>query len=589
MKTLETLRDQLKKQKLAAVIVPGTDPHGSEYIADHWQERQFISGFTGSAGTVVVTTDKAALWTDSRYFLQGADQLANSGIDLMKDGLPDTPNITTWLKQNLKPGEKVAINAEMCAINEQKLLSQELAQAGLVLETSFDLISPVWNDRPPLPHELIMVLDEKFAGRSVSDKLAAVRKKMSEAGIDVLPLSMLDDIAWLFNIRGKDIEYNPVVISYAMVTQKTAIIFIDEAKLTDEAKTYFTNAKVEIQPYTAIFDTLANLDENIVVGMDFKTVNYKLYSSVPNVDKIKDFRSPITAMKGVKNEVELAGFHKAMVRDGVALVQFFHWLEKAVPKGGVTELSAAAKLHEYRAKQKHFFSESFGTIAAYGTHGAIVHYEPEPETDVELKPESFFLLDSGGQYLDGTTDITRTISLGKLTKKEKRDFTLVLKGHLALSNIKYPYGTRGVQLDVLARQYLWNDGLQYGHGTGHGVGHFLCVHEGPQSIRMNENPVVLEPGMITSNEPGLYLTGEYGIRTENLVLTVEDKTTDFGHFLKFETLTLCPYDTRAIDKKLLTRDEISQVNNYHSYVYKKLSPKLDKLDRQWLEKKCKKI
>ncbi len=586
---LKELRSLMAYQEIAAVIVPGTDPHASEYIAEHWQERQFISGFSGSAGTAVITTDKGGLWTDSRYFLQAEEQLADTDIDLFKEGVIATPSIVTWLGTVLKHGDQVAVNPVMFSVNALKRMKEELATYGLTLNTNYDFIAQVWKNRPALPTQSIFELTTEYAGRTTVDKLETVRAEMVERKVDVLLLSSLDDIAWLFNIRGNDVSYNPVVISYATVEARSATLFINVAKLTEDVKTHLAVSDVSIQPYDKISSYIKNLPTGKRIGLDVNKVSYGLYKAIPCACQVKEMTSPIVGMKCLKNDVELAGLRRALVRDGVALVKFFRWLEEHVPTGEVTELSAIAYLKHCRAEQELFVTESFGTIAGYAAHGAIVHYDATEESNATLKPENFFLLDSGGQYFDGTTDITRTVGLGPLSKQQKRDFTLVLKGHIALATAKFPHGTRGNQLDILARQFLWENGLQYGHGTGHGVGHFLCVHEGPQSIRMDENPTVLQIGMVLSNEPGLYRTNQYGIRCENLVTVREAEINEFGTFLNFETLTLFPFDLQALDLSLLTPEEKLWLNNYHELVYERLSPALNETEKEWLKFKTQAI
>ena len=589
MKQLTELRNLMRERGIAALIVPGTDPHSSEYIASHWQERIYISAFTGSAGTAVITLEGGCLWTDSRYFLQASDQLKKSGLQLQKDGVIGTPDIATWLGTTLKSGDTVAVNPAMFSINGMKKLETQLTEYGISINTNYDFINEIWRDRPALPDAPIMVFDEKYTGRSVDDKLSALRAEMEKLHVDTVLLTALDDIAWLFNLRGSDIECNPVFISFAIVDRKNATLFVNSNKLDDKAKAHLVQSNVEWREYGEIFTALKSLDGGVKIGLDFNKVNYALYKSIPCACQVVEIPPVVFRMKAIKNDVELAGERRAMIKDGVALVRFFMWLEKAVAQGNVTELSAIAHLHECRAAQDKFVMESFGTIAGYAEHGAIVHYSSSAETDVPLKAENFFLLYSGGQYYDGTTDITRTVALGKLTQQQKRDYTLVLKGHIALATAKFPYGTRGSQLDILARNFLWQNSMNYGHGTGHGVGHFLNVHEGPQNIRMDENPTILEPGMVISNEPGIYRAGQYGIRTENLVAVKEAGESEFGRFLCFETLTLFPFDTKSIDKKMLTDDEIRWINDYHKTVFKKLSPKLTKEEAAWLEKKTREI
>lgn len=585
---LEALREAMKQQRVAAFIIPGTDPHASEYITEHWQERVWISGFTGSAGTVVVTQKAAGLWTDSRYFLQADIQLKDTGIDLFKAGLPDTPSINTWLVSVLKKGERVAVNPEMFSVRAYAEMSADFEVAGLEL-VSRDFLKMLWHDRPSLPIEPFFVLDTEYAGRTVSDKLAQVRAIMDSHGADVCVFSALDDIAWLLNIRGTDVDFNPVVISYAMVEKEHCTLFIAPEKLTAETVRYVVSNKIAIADYENIYSALKSIQNYSTVMYDGTRLNRALYDAIPTSCRKIDVLSPVQNLKSIKNETELKGIRQAMLSDGVALVRFFIWLEQNVAKGHLTECDIMTMLKGFRAEDPHFMGESFGTIAGYGSNGAIVHYAASDETCATLQPDSLLLLDSGGQYLNGTTDITRTVCLGQPTERQKHDFTLVLKGHIALACAKFPKGTRGSQLDILAHQFLWQEGLHYGHGTGHGVGHFLCVHEGPQNIRMDENPTVLAPGMVISDEPGIYRTGEYGIRTENLVTVVEDETNDFASFLKFETLTLCPYDSNLIDVDMLNQAEKDWINAYHKRVYDNIAPLLNKEEQSWLKLKCSEI
>jgi len=582
---LSLLREAMQKAGVSACIIPGTDPHASEYIADFWKERVWISGFDGSAGTAVVTLTDAGLWTDSRYFLQAADQLAGSGIQLMKQGLPETLEILPWLGTQLKAGEKVAVNAQMFSVNGYSAMKSELKMSRIDL-VSIDLPGQVWTDRPSLPLNPFFVFDTQYSGKSTTEKLSAVRAEMKKAFADVFVISALDDIAWLFNIRGNDVAYNPVVIAYALIQGDKATLFISPEKLTPETSEYLKEQGVTVAPYLAIYDELKQIENSKAVLIDGGKLNQALFESIPADCAIRNTMSPVFKLKSVKNEVEMNGVRLAMAKDGVALTRFFIWLEENLKSGQLSEISIAEKLREFRSKQENFVGESFGTIAGYAGHGAIVHYSATPDTDAKLKAENILLLDSGGQYLDGTTDITRTVALGTPTAQQKTDNTLVLKGHIALARAIFPSGTRGSQLDILARKAMWDLGLNYGHGTGHGVGHFLCVHEGPQSVRMDENPTVLQPGMMISNEPGMYRTNEYGIRIENLVQVVPAQKTEFGQFLKFETLTLFPIDQDLINFDLLNESEIEWLNSYHQRVYSALSPQLNEYEREWLSKKC---
>ncbi|MDR2824883.1 MAG: aminopeptidase P family protein [Prevotellaceae bacterium] len=585
---LNLLRNAMKINNIAAYIVPHIDPHASEYFANHWKERVWISGFNGSAGTAVIATENAALWTDSRYFLQAANQLEGSGIELMKEGLPETPDMVAWLAATLKKGEKVAINPKMISYNAYQKLKADLELNELEL-TSIDLIADIWTDRPSLPENPFFVYDIKYAGQSTDDKLAAVRAELAKAHANVFVVSSLDDVAWLFNIRGNDVSFNPLTIAYALVEEESATLFIDEKKITPETAVYLKSEKIDVKPYLSIYSELKKLPTNKAVFIDGNKLNEQLFESIPAECAIRNAMSPIFKLKAVKNDVEAAGIRTAMVKDGIALTRFFKWLEESVGKQNLSEISVADKLYDFRAKQENFVGESFDTISGYAAHGAIVHYSATPETDSKIVAKDILLLDSGGQYLEGTTDITRTVAIGAPSIKQKNDFTLVLKGHIALATAIFPAGTRGSQLDILARKAMWNEQINYGHGTGHGVGHFLCVHEGPQNIRMDENPTVLQVGMIISNEPGLYRTNEYGIRIENLVRVEEAGKSEFGQFLKFETLTLFPIDVQMINVDLLTRKEIEWINAYHSFVYEKLIPNLSEEERVWLSKKCEPI
>ena len=549
------LRAAMTNSGITACIIPGTDPHASEYLAEFWKERVWISGFNGSAGTAVVTTRKAGLWTDSRYFLQAADQLAGTGIELMKQGQPDTLEIIPWLSDELYVGDRVGVNPQMFSANGYAAMKAELKMVGIQL-VSIDLLAEVWTERPSLPLNPFFVFDAKYAGKTTSDKLTDLRLELKKVRADIFVMSALDDIAWLFNIRGNDVDYNPVVIAYALVEENKATLFIAPEKLTSETRRYLESEGVSVAAYTAINEALSGISSSKAVLIDSAKLNQSLFEAIPADCPIRNTMSPVFKLKSIKNEVEMAGYRRAMVKDGVALTKFFKWLEENVASGELTETSVNMKLYQFRNEQEHFIGESFGTIAGYGSHGAIVHYSATEESAFTLKPEGVVLLDSGGQYLDGTTDITRTVALGEVTAQQKTDFTLVLKGHIALGTAIFPSGTRGSQLDILARKAMWDLGLNYGHGTGHGVGHFLNVHEGPQSIRAEENPVTLQAGMFMSNEPGLYRSGEYGMRTENLIHIVPAMKTEFGQFLKFETVTLFPIDNELIDVYMLDDKEI---------------------------------
>lgn len=582
---IDALRARLKEEGVDAFIIPSTDPHLSEYVAPHWQSREWISGFTGSAGTVIVTDKQAGLWTDSRYFLQAARQLEGSAIGLYKEMLPGTPSIPKFLKTRLEAGAVVGIDGKVFSTEEAVRLQGELGESGITVKCVADPMNEIWADRPPIPEAPAFIHAMEYAGKSCPEKLAAIRRKMKESGAEALLVSALDEIAWTLNIRGSDVHCNPVVVSYLLINGQEAHLFIHPRKLTGELSAYLKEAGIAVHSYEDIECFLGKLPAGSILLHPSKT-NYAVYSAICPDCRIMEGASPVTLLKAIRNEQEVAGIHAAMQRDGTALVKFLKWLEEAVPTGKETEISIARKLHEFRAAQPLYRGESFDTIAGYKEHGAIVHYEATPETDVTVLPKGFLLLDSGAQYLDGTTDITRTIALGELTEEEKTDYTLILKGHIALAMAVFPEGTRGAQLDVLARMPIWKRHMNFLHGTGHGVGHFLNVHEGPQSIRMNENPAALQPGMVTSNEPGVYKAGSHGIRTENLVLTVPSGEGLFGNYLKFETITLCPICKKGIVKELLTADEIEWLNDYHRNVYEKLAPGMDTKEQEWLKAAC---
>ena len=578
---IHALRMAFRPNNIKAFIIPSTDPHLSEYVAPYWMSREWISGFTGSTGTVVILMDKAGLWTDSRYFLQAEKELEGSGITLYKEMLPETPSITEFLCQNLKPGESVSIDGKMFSVQQVEQMKENLAPYQLQVNLFGDPLKSIWKDRPSMPDAPAFIYDVKYAGKSCGEKVAAIRTELKKKGIYALFLSSLDEIAWTLNLRGSDVHCNPVIVSYLLVTQDEVVYFILPEKITQEVNEYLQEQQVSLRKYDETESFLNSFaGENILI--DPKKTNYAIYSAINPVCKIVRGESPVTLLKAIRNEQEIAGIHHAMQRDGVALVRFLKWLEQSVPSGKETELSVDRKLHEFRAAQPLYMGESFDTIAGYKEHGAIVHYSATEESDVTLQPKGFLLLDSGAQYLDGTTDITRTIALGELTEEEKTDYTLILKGHIALAMAKFPAGTRGAQLDVLARMPIWSHGMNFLHGTGHGVGHFLSVHEGPQSIRMNENPIVLQPGMVTSNEPGVYKAGSHGIRTENLTLVCKDKEGMFGEYFKFETITLCPICKKGIIKEMLTAEEVKWFNDYHRTVYEKLSPSLNEEEKKWL-------
>lgn len=596
---LTALRGLMQREGLAAYIVPSTDPHASEYMASHWTEVCWLTSFTGEAGTALVTLDKALLWTDSRYYLQAGIQLEGTTVSLMRESDIDCPKIADWLISAISNQPKMAdtscvgVNPEMWSVNEYKKLKEQLAEAGIGLK-SVDLIRPLWtNDRPAIPTHRFFEFDTRYAGESVHSKLERMRSKMREKKVDAMVVSALDEIAWVLNIRGNDVEYNPVVISYLVLEQEKCTLFVGNEKVTREVSAYLRANDIDIRGYNEVFGYLSGLECTILY--DGAKVNEALYEAISTAAKTVNAQSPIQIAKSHKNDIELAGVRRAMEQDAVALVRFFRWLEsndtrEKMADGKLTEWDLMEQLHTFRTMGKRFIEESFGTIAGYQGNGAIVHYAANEETAATVYPQGMLLLDSGGQYLDGTTDITRTVWLGgKIPAQAKRDYTYVLKGHLMLGHIRWPRGTRGNQLDALAKQYMWQAGITYGHGTGHGVGHFLGCHEGPQNIRTDMNPTVLEPGQICSNEPGIYRTGKWGIRTENLVaVTPVDSTpeaTTEDEWLTWETLTLCPYDTKLIDLSLLTEQERQWLNDYHAEVYRRISPLLDTEEEKWLKKK----
>lgn len=584
---LSDIRSLLAKHKLEAYIVPSNDPHFSEYVADRWKCREWLSGFTGSAGTLVVTTAAAALWTDSRYFIQAEEQLRGSGIELMRMGMPGVPTLEQYIKDIMEPGSAVGVDGRLFSVNEFERLSAAIAPNKL--KVAADLIDPIWSDRPAMPKGKAFLLPEKISGMSTSNKLVQLIKAAHIHKDDIMLLSALDEVAWLFNIRGADIDYNPLTLAYAAVYYDKAVLFIDTEKLSEEDQKTLTSSSIHLRPYDEFEAFVERIDitRNVIINPR-KTnilVRQKLQHRSVNVIEDRDINGTVSSLKAVKNETEAAGFRHAMELDGVALVRFYMWLEENLGKETITELSIADKLKELRAMSPEFMGESFGTIAGYKANGALPHYSATEASNAEIKREGFLLIDSGGQYKTGTTDITRTVHLSKPSEQEKIDYTLVLKGHIALSMAVFPAGTRGSQLDILARGPMMQHCINYGHGTGHGVGHFLNVHEGPQSIRMQENPVTMKPGMVTSNEPALYRPGMYGIRTENLILGVPYLTNEFGTFERFETITLCPIDTIAIEKSMLSSGEIEWFNDYHRMVFERLSPYLNEQEQQWLKEK----
>ncbi len=585
---IELLRANMKKNNIAATIVPKTDPHQSEYIPEYWQIQRWLCGFTGSNGTLVVTAGKAFLWTDSRYFIQAAQQIDGTGVELMKEGLLETPSIPQYLADNLTEGDTVAYNGLLFSVNDSRNNHNILSAKGIKIDEEYAPYNELWTDRPSTPKCKVIIHEEKLAGESVASKIEATLKNVTSQGANSTFIAAVDEIAWLLNIRSRDVKCNPGVTSFLYLAPTGTTLFIDSDKLDDNSKKHFADNNIAIAPYDSIKDFLKNIPTNEKVLINEAFVAGILVSILG--DKAISGPSPIALLKSIKNDIQVENTRGIMVRDGVALVKLFMEIERRLECGeNIDECDVANLSTKYRAEHELFFDDSFEPIVGYNALGAIVHRIPTPETSQMLKPEGMLLVDTGAQYLDGTTDITRTVSLGNPTAQQKRDFTLVMKGHIALGTIIFPNDTRGAQLDALARQFLWKEGLSYLHGTGHGVGYFLNVHEGPQSIRLNENPALLMPGMITSNEPGVYREGEYGIRCENLVLTVPAFKTEFGEFLKFETLTLFPFDLNLFDTSIMSDEEIAWVNEYHDMVRTRLTPHLNAEQAAWLEAKTAKL
>lgn len=580
---LSNLREIMQREHLDAFIFPSTDPHNSEYVPDRWKGREWISGFNGSAGTAVVTMHAAALWTDSRYFIAAEQQLAGTEFVLMRERVAGTPTISEWLGKVLSDinGATVGVDGMVNTAADVEALISDLRQlGGITVRTNFDPLAVIWTNQPPIPTTPIEVHSLEYAGESTTSKLSRIRMALRSLHADGMLVSALDDIAWTLNLRGSDVHCNPVFVSYLLIDTKTTTLFINDEKLTPDVKAYLTAQGVQTAPYNHIKDALRNYDEYNIL-LDPNAISYTLFKQVRTQEVIRA-SSPIPAMKAIKNEIEVEGFRRAMIRDGVVLVKFLRWLQTAVTKGQETEISVAEKLTALRAEQSLFRGISFDTIAGYEAHGAIVHYEATPETDAPLKPHGFLLLDSGAQYQDGTTDITRTIALGELTEEQREVYTLVLKGHIQLELAKFPSGASGTQIDALAREAMWRKGFNFLHGTGHGVGSFLNVHEGPHQIRMEYRPAPLLPFMTVTDEPGLYLEGKFGVRIENILLIKPYMTTAFGEFLQMEPLTLCPIDTAPIVREMLLNEEVEWLNGYHQYVFDKLSPYLQGADLDWL-------
>ena len=584
-KRLEQLREMMKKNKIDAYIIPSADPHQSEYVAPRWKTREWISGFNGSAGTVVVTMKKAGLWTDGRYFLQAQEQLKESTITLFKAGLPETPDYKEWLAKELKKGADIGFDSSVMSINEVDDLKKSFESNGLKVKPGKDLVDAIWKDRPEFPSGKAVLHPLKYSGMSRPDKFKAIREKMAESGIDHHLFASLDDIAWIFNIRGNDVSCNPVVMGFGIIGKKSAELFVKKGKFNAKDMQTLEKDGVKVRDYDEVYKVLAKLNKGKLF-LDPARCSRSLFDAVDRkkVEVVKGMNMS-QIMKAVKNKVEIEGMKKAHITDGVAMVKFLCWLDNALGKEKVTEISASDKLASFRAAGENFMGLSFDTISGYGEHGAIIHYSATKESSIEVKPEGLYLIDSGGQYLTGTTDITRTIAVGKLTKKMKKDFTNVLKGHIAIAAARFPQGfTAGTHLDALARIALWKNGQNYNHGTGHGIGAYLSVHEGPMGISPRWLETKLLPGMIMSNEPGYYEAGEYGIRIENLVLVKEIEETKWGKFLGFENVTMCPIDIRTVEPEMLNAEEKKWLNDYHKEVFKNLSPLLGKEEKEWLKK-----
>lgn len=585
---IHRLREQMKEKGIDAYIIPSFDAHQSEYVAEHWKSRAWISGFTGSAGTVVITMNEGGLWTDGRYFIQAEKQIKGSGLKLFKMGQPNVPTYIDWLKDLIPAGGCVGFDSKVFPQSKVKDLEKKFSKKGIKLNGKFDLIDIIWEDRPEIPVTPIIVHDVKYAGKSTMEKLELVRKEMKKQGADYYLLSSLDDIAWLFNIRGNDVHNNPVIISYAIICNEKAYLYVDRRKVTKEVIEVLESNGVEIKEYAKVKNQIAEIRESQIFFDPNKTNNW-LYNAIPSCCENIEGRNITTNLKAIKNEIEIENLRNCQIKDGVAMVKFLHWLDENVRKVDITEISADDKLKEFRREQEYFVGPSFDTIAGYKEHAAMMHYKATKENQYTLKEEGLFLIDSGGQYLDGTTDITRTIALGKISEEEQKDFTLVLKGHISLNMVKFLYGATGSNLDIIARQPLWEQGIDYKCGTGHGVGFFLNVHEGPQSLSQVPNKVKLEKGMILTNEPGIYKDGKHGIRIENTLLVAEDEKTEFGQFMKFDTISYCPIDLDAIDVSMLTEKEKKWLNDYHKEVYKVLSSYLNECEKKWLKRETREI
>lgn len=579
---IEDLRRLMKKNDIDAYIVPSFDAHQSEYVAEHWKSRRWISGFTGSAGTAVITLNDAGLWTDGRYYIQAEKQLEGSGMKLFKAAEPDVPSYYEWLFQVLKEESRVAFDGKVFSVDQVKEMQSRFQIKGIELKTDKDLINKLWKDRPEIPTGEIFTHQVKYAGKSRTEKLNEVRKEMEKLGVNYYLLTSLDDIAWLLNIRGYDVPNNPVVTAYVIISMDKCYLFINPVKVSKDIKKELEAENIKIKAYEKVEEFLESLTKKDSILLDTAKTNILLYKAINSSTRKVEAMNITTKLKSIKNDIEIENLRNCQVKDGVAMVKFIKWLKTSIGKEEITEISAEEKLEGFRREQENFLQVSFDTIAAYKDHAAMMHYKADNESQYTLKPHGFFLVDSGGQYFDGTTDITRTFVLGALTEEEKKDYTLVLKSHIALDSLKFLYGATGSNLDVIARKPIWDEGMDYKCGTGHGVGFFLNVHEGPQRFAQIPNEARLEKGMIITNEPGIYKEGKYGIRTENMMLVIEDENTEFGQFMKFEAITYCPIDLDGLNKDMLTNFEKKWINNYHKKVYEKLSPFLDEEEKHWL-------
>lgn len=580
---ISAMRNYMRENGYAAYIVPSSDPHSSEYVADCWKSREWITGFDGSAGTAVITLEDAALWTDSRYWLAAEETLQGTGIKLMKDGAENTPTIITWLTEKLTANQVVGVDGKVCSVAEVEVWQAALAAKEIRINASQDVFDILWKERPSLPMSMAEQMPIDKVGESAGSKIARLRQAITAAGADAMAVTMLDEIAWLTNLRGEDVDYNPVLVSYMLVTMDKATLFVDHAKVSTEIIEYLGGEGVCINKYSDFFATIQGFKGALLLNP--AKCCYAVVESAKDAKIVRE-ASPIASMKAIKNSAEIAGFKQAMLAEGKAMVKLLHWLRTAVKGGNLTELAVDSKLTEFRREDADFRGLSFATISAYGDHAAIVHYEPTPETDKRIEERGFLLLDCGGQYNSGTTDITRTIPMGELTQEEKEDYTRVLRGHISLAMARFPKGTCGTQLDVLARQWLWQAGENYLHGTGHGVGHFLNVHEGPHQIRMNHMPAPLLPGVTVTNEPGLYKAGRFGIRIENTMLVTPSLSTEFGEYCAMEPLTICPISKEAIVPKLLGEDATAYLNEYHQWVFEQLSGYFSGEELEFLKEAC---